>query len=227
MASSSYLFADRTRALSLIDHPDNFRLDDETGLGIERVRQLVSWVSRKPFTRSYKLILIQSAERLSIDAQNALLKTLEEPPTETFIFVATRNTETLLPTIRSRCTPLTLHEVITGTIPHHPDSSDWVKNWLTTEPDKDVVVESIPIIATPADAFKAAKQYAGLDRDDLIELLDEWAHQLTDLDAVRNYPTISVLIQTKEVIKHNTNIQLALEVSFLRIQQGKDSLSDQ
>jgi len=71
-------------------------------IGIEEVRNLRNWAFTKPFQSQKKLILIQSADLLTIPAQNAILKITEEPPVFTFIFLLTENHLNLTQTIISR-----------------------------------------------------------------------------------------------------------------------------
>lgn len=70
---------------------------------IEQIKQLISWSSLKPFHSPSKLVLIEQAEKMTPEAQNALLKTLEEPNRFTSIILLTSNYKLLLPTVISRC----------------------------------------------------------------------------------------------------------------------------
>ena len=65
----------------------------------------------KPYCSSYKIYIIDEAEKLTLQAQNALLKTIEEPPAYAVILLLTSNMETFLPTITSRCVKLNLRPV--------------------------------------------------------------------------------------------------------------------
>ena len=69
---------------------------------IERVRELQKFVSWKAYEGRKKIAVIADAHTLKIEAGNALLKTLEEPPPDSVIILITHSPETLLPTIRSR-----------------------------------------------------------------------------------------------------------------------------
>jgi DNA polymerase-3 subunit delta' len=57
----------------------------------------------KTFSGAYRLVVIEDADRMNINAQNALLKTLEEPFPNAFIWLLTSHPKRLLPTVRSRC----------------------------------------------------------------------------------------------------------------------------
>jgi len=84
-------------------HPDLIILKPHPSLGIQDVRLLQKKLALKPYQASVKVALIIRADRLTVPAQNALLKTLEEPPTRTLIILLAAQKESLLPTILSRC----------------------------------------------------------------------------------------------------------------------------
>ena len=65
-------------------------------------QQLCNVVQVKPMAGPYRIFIVDEAERMNAEAQNALLKTLEEPPSYAVILLLTNNAESLLPTIRSR-----------------------------------------------------------------------------------------------------------------------------
>jgi DNA polymerase III delta prime subunit len=78
--------------------------DPPTGgsIGIDEVRAIQKFLSRKPVQSNANRVYIQNAHLLTIPAQNALLKTLEEPPGNSEIYLITTNPDLLLPTIHSR-----------------------------------------------------------------------------------------------------------------------------
>ncbi|MFC1653234.1 hypothetical protein ACFL1M_00100 [Patescibacteria group bacterium] len=82
---------------------DVFISNDEGSLGIEAIRNLKIFLQKKPFEKDYQIVYIESAERLTVPAQNSLLKTLEEPPPNCIIFLTTTSSDKLLPTVISRC----------------------------------------------------------------------------------------------------------------------------
>lgn len=79
-------------------------------IGIAQIKELQKNLYQKPHSSPYKAIVISSAETLTTEAQNALLKTLEEPPEHALIFLLASTKEGFLPTILSRCKVITLHE---------------------------------------------------------------------------------------------------------------------
>lgn len=81
-------------------------------IGVEDIRgQINGSVAIKPYSSSRKIYIMNEGEKMTVQAQNALLKTLEEPPEYTVILILTTNVESLLPTILSRCVVLNMKPV--------------------------------------------------------------------------------------------------------------------
>ncbi|MBO4902810.1 MAG: DNA polymerase III subunit delta' [Lachnospiraceae bacterium] len=93
------------------NHPDIIYLVPEKP-GVIKVdeirRQIINDICIKPYSAPYKVYIIPNAEEMNTQAQNALLKTLEEPPAYAVILLLSRNANMLLDTIRSRCVLLNL-----------------------------------------------------------------------------------------------------------------------
>lgn len=79
-------------------------------ISVDTIRQIKASIYQKPFSLKYKVNIIREAEKLTIEAQNALLKIFEEPPSHAIIILETSNPKNLLPTLRSRA-------IIINTIP--------------------------------------------------------------------------------------------------------------
>lgn len=77
--------------------------EEKSGIPIEKIRELKRAIQLKPHSSEYKLAAIFSGENLTLEAGNALLKTLEEPPLHSLIFITVKNARNVLPTINSRC----------------------------------------------------------------------------------------------------------------------------
>ena len=81
-------------------------------LGVDDIRKQVNDdIVLKPYSSRYKIYIIDEAEKMNIQAQNALLKTIEEPPAYAVIILLTTNADGFLPTILSRCVRLDLKAV--------------------------------------------------------------------------------------------------------------------
>jgi DNA polymerase-3 subunit delta' len=83
-----------------------------TSIGVEDIRdQVIGDIQIKPYSSRYKIYIIDEAEKLTPQAQNALLKTIEEPPAYGIIILLTTNADLFLQTILSRCVQLDLKPV--------------------------------------------------------------------------------------------------------------------
>ena len=93
------------------NHPDVIWVTHEkpASIGVDDVRiQINDTVSIRPYSSPYKIYLVDEAEKMTVQAQNALLKTIEEPPAYAVLVLITTNPEVFLPTILSRCIQLKL-----------------------------------------------------------------------------------------------------------------------
>lgn len=85
-------------------HPDLLMIQETPSIGIETVRDLITWSHTKPFSLKQKVVIVLEASRMTLQAQNALLKTLEEPPEFLQIIMTGTSELGILETVRSRCT---------------------------------------------------------------------------------------------------------------------------
>ncbi len=104
------------------NHPDIFFVTHEKSMiSVDDIReQVTSQIAIKPYSSPYKLFIIDEAEKMNDQAQNALLKTLEEPPEYAVILLLAANENNLLVTIRSRCIQLATR----------PLTNDVIQNYL-------------------------------------------------------------------------------------------------
>lgn len=96
------------------NHPDIIRVTHEkpNTVSVDDIRtQVNNDVAIKPYSGPYKIYIINEAEKMTTQAQNAILKTLEEPPEYAVILLLTTNVNSLLPTILSRCVVLNMKPV--------------------------------------------------------------------------------------------------------------------
>ncbi len=96
------------------NQPDIIRITHEkpNTIGVEDIRtQINNDIAIKPYSSPYKIYIMNDAEKMTVQAQNALLKTLEEPPEYAVILLLTANADSLLSTILSRCVVLNMKPV--------------------------------------------------------------------------------------------------------------------
>lgn len=93
----------------------NYKVKDKS-IGIDEVRGIIQEIFKKPFEGDKKVIIIHNGNKLTTQAQNALLKTIEEPPKGVYIIILCESAELILDTIKSRCqvhklSPLKIQEM--------------------------------------------------------------------------------------------------------------------
>ena len=96
------------------NHPDIIRVTHEkpNSISVDDIRtQVNNTVDIKPYQGPYKVYIIPQADMMTPQAQNAILKTIEEPPSYAVFLLLTENADTLLPTINSRCVMLKLRNI--------------------------------------------------------------------------------------------------------------------
>ena len=94
------------------NHSDYFEInkDSTESIKIDEIRNMQEKIIERPITSSKKVYVINNAENMTVEAQNCLLKTLEEPPEFITIILVANNENTILPTIKSRCTKVAFTE---------------------------------------------------------------------------------------------------------------------
>lgn len=117
---------DKTQAGTIDMWPDVFRLrraEDKREIGVDQAREFSSRLALSAFTDSYRVGIIHEADLLSIEAANALLKSLEEARDKVIIFLITEQADRLPATVISRSQKITFH----------PVANDELYEWLINE----------------------------------------------------------------------------------------------
>ncbi|MBX2812013.1 MAG: DNA polymerase III subunit delta' [Myxococcales bacterium] len=114
--------------LGTLTHGDQhvIKPNDRNNIVLESIRATERALHLHPLEGRRKVVLIHEAHRMGVSAQNALLKTLEEPPSETHIILISEKPTSLLPTIQSRCQkvrfgPLSIEQVEEIIVRHRPE----------------------------------------------------------------------------------------------------------
>ncbi|MQF64505.1 DNA polymerase III subunit delta' [SAR202 cluster bacterium AC-409-J13_OGT_754m] len=98
-------------------------------IGIDQIRELQHKLNLKPFEGAFRVTIFDDAERMTEEASNALLKTLEEPPSQSLLILLSSQETQLLPTIKSRCiklkfNPLPVKEIIDHILANYSTKED-------------------------------------------------------------------------------------------------------
>lgn len=94
------------------NHPDYYEIEPQDGsIKIEQIRQMQERILEKPIVSSKKIYIIKDSDKMTTEAGNCLLKTLEEPPKHLVIILVAENESMILNTIRSRCTKISFKAI--------------------------------------------------------------------------------------------------------------------
>lgn len=190
----------------LASQPDFLCLNGEESIGIEEARKLQQFLILKPFQESKTAVLIPEAQKLTTEAQNALLKTLEEPPESAQIILTAPDPSWLLPTVVSRCRlvslPLTMEKLNEK---EKKDLNDfWDKLFSASIPQRFLLLEEAKIASDRQTAIAWADKAIMLIRERLLSQKN-----------IQYLAVINLLNRTKSLLKANTNVRLTLEVFLL------------
>jgi DNA polymerase-3 subunit gamma/tau len=186
-------------------HPDIFELDAASNRGIDDVRSIQDAAKYFPIRASYKFFIVDEVHMLTIQAFNALLKILEEPPSYLIFILATTNPERIPPTISSRCQRFALHRLKIAEI------SDQLK-FVAKEQKIKIDEESLFLIAKLGDGalrdslgiFDMAVSYCG--ENIRYESLKEFLN-LPDKDIYFNTSNFIVTSDFKGIIKYFNELE--------------------
>jgi len=223
------------------NHPDTFWysqiLDEvskkETREWIDAMREIIRRVSLSPMVSKFKVAIIDDAQRLNSEAQNALLKTLEEPRSDTVIILIVPNEEVLLPTIVSRAQvvrfgPLSGDE-IRQIVPEASDeqiaasggSAGQVKDWVELPiwwVDYKARREFWRKVSTADIEAKFAWSDKLKERDEAVEFIKigmmVWREMLPNAKAAQGLARMQMAV---EQIRDNVNLKGALDTLLLAL----------
>ncbi|WP_164742438.1 hypothetical protein [Pseudidiomarina mangrovi] len=178
-------------------HPDYYALDsvDDKAIGVDVIRELTSQLQHTANQFGGKVVWINQADRMTVTAANALLKTLEEPTADTYFILSPRRVSSLLPTLRSRMqihviSPPELSILQQWLAQHlqrhpsavelqllqqHPQAPVQVLRWIE---NNDFPADRVTVLAT---AWFGQQRWPDLDRGDWSSWLDASEQLLGDL----------------------------------------------
>jgi DNA polymerase-3 subunit delta' len=227
----------KCESCKIIDnHPDFQIIDSEKGsIKVDQIRQLGLSIALKPIASERKVYIINNAENMTEEAQNALLKVLEEPPTYATIIIITSNKEKLLKTIKSRCSTLRFNGL----------SQDDINKYFNNESINEHILKyargSIGKIIELKNKnyFDTARNLKdALDKKDLLLINKQVSGIISDKDAkenvieildyliflyfsvikenyIKHTNCIEIIESTKQDLKRNANAEIALNAMVL------------
>lgn len=215
------------------NNPDfNILEPDGNIIKIDQIRELTKSVYEKPIVSDRKVYIINDSHSMTKEAQNSLLKTLEEPPEYVTIILITSNENLFLPTIKSRCTKILFNklsnkdlETILKTKYKYANISD-----ITFKIADGSVNKAVSLQNKETDYLKVNKIFSNLENIDMVDMLSkkeeifESKDEVIDIleyinliffDKVRinnkYINCIGILEDTKERLSKNNNFDMTID----------------
>lgn len=215
------------------NHPDFMLIDSgDKKIKIDQIRYLQEKISEKPITSNRKVYIINDCDTMTKEAQNCLLKTLEEPPEYATLILICSNENKLLNTIRSRCIKVSFLKIENKDIEEYLQKS---KNMLIS---KDLLSMSMGSIGIAINVCENKEQYLevenivqNLTKNDLVEVLNnaeilykskENIQELLDYVNVLLYNLgkincIKYVEDTKRKLLNNSNYDMSIDYFLIKI----------
>ena len=170
------------------NNPDFQLIESLDGkIKIEQIRQMQRKVAEKPIISNNKVYIIDNADTMTTEAQNCLLKTLEEPPEYITIILICTNEGNLLSTIKSRCTRMQFE----------PIKDEELKEYIKTKLPEEQISENIIELAQGS-IEKAIKLN---ERKDIYENIENILLSMQNKDLIDIVQMSEVIYKSKEEIK--------------------------
>ena len=185
------------------NNPDFIFIKPENGsIKIDQIRNMQKEVSEKPIISNNKVCIINDADLMTIEAQNCLLKTLEEPPTYMTIILVGSNESNFLPTIKSRCTIMYFERI----------KDEEIKKYLAENYKGENITPNLIDIADGS----IGKTVSLKDKAETYENIYKFIENL------ENYDIIQILKNVEEIYKSKEEIFEILDyINVLLIKQAK------
>ena len=229
------------RLIAKNGHPDLTLVEAEQvggTLKIDQIRALQQTLALRPYEARYRVAVLRRFHEARFTAQDALLKTLEEPSPDAILIVTANSSDQLLPTIVSRCQPLHLRPLAIQTV---REALEW--EWGAPQDQARTLAQlsggrigwAIRAVENPAEvdqrhaaveALETALQGSRRDRFALVEQLSMEKGSLLDmLDVWQSYWRDAVLLANHSRAPI-TNHDRALSLAALAQQAGPDATQD-
>lgn len=211
---------------------------DGNNVKIEQIRELNRKVVEKPIVSNKKVYIINDGQNITKEAQNALLKTLEEPPEYVTIILITTSESAFLPTIKSRCTKINFNKLA------KEDMLKILKSKYNYQNIADMVYKtsngsinkSIKIIERQSEFENINKVFSDLENISIIDLINSKEEVFKEKEEINNtldyiitiffdkiksnnkyIGCINIAEKTKERLRKNSNYDMTIDNFMLNV----------
>lgn len=188
------------------------KFGDGGEIKISQIREIQNFLAYKSYNGGYKIVIVDDAEKMNVEAQNCFLKTLEEPKGQTLLILVTSKPDMMLPTIASRCQVIKFIK-----------QKGAVENPEKVKKEKEILEGLLPVLnSNLADKFKYVKaiDFDKQDLSEILEVLQRYYRNLILVDhsqkKARNILNLIEDINNK-LLFTNVNQKLALEILLMEI----------
>ena len=187
---------------------------DGNNVKIEQIRELNKKVVEKPIVSTKKVYIINDGQNITKEAQNALLKTLEEPPEYVTIILITTSESAFLPTIKSRCTKINFNKLTEEEmlkILKEKYNYQNVGN-IVYKTSNGSISKSIQIIEKQSEFEDINKMFSNLEHVNVIDLINSKEEIFKDKEEINNILDYIITIFF-EKIKQNVKYVECIEIT--------------
>ena len=178
----------------------------QSSIGINDVREFISKLQLLPSQSPMVAGIISDASLLTMEAQQALLKTLEEPPTTAILFLGISQKNMLLPTVLSRLESVVLKEKYTVLAPNRSIDEALIENLLNASSGQRLSMLSLPC---------KTKEESRVFLSDAIHILRKKLTRPPSAHATQISTILTRLMKLYDLNQSSMNMQLLLESAFL------------
>lgn len=230
---------DKCKSCIEFEHSNNpdfdIILSEENSIKIEAIRNFTKKVLEKPIISNKKVYIINDSDKMTIDAQNSLLKTLEEPPEYITIILIARNENVFLNTIKSRCTKIIFNKLSNDEIKRILEIQDKFNIKDNTIEALNGSVERIVNLKEMEEIYQETEEiFSNLNNINIVDFLNsknkifkdkEKVNEILEyinliffkfiqknvINNIKYINCINIIENTKDRLKRNSNFDMAID----------------
>ena len=233
------------------NHPDFIVIEPEGNtIKVEQIRQMISKIIEKPIISDKKVYIVNDSDKMTEEAQNTLLKTLEEPPENIIIILIAEKEEKILSTIKSRCTKITfqpieqdkLKEILKKQYQYENISEHLltffngsIKKALNVKEKKEGYeqIEKMVLGIKQMNKIEMLNQKNNIDKEEIINILEymnllfwEQSIQVDTKERESAVKSILIIEETKKRIQSNCNFDMTVDNMLMQLWEEWNEKND-
>lgn len=179
---------------------------EDKEIPVAKIREVQNFLAYKSYNGGFKIVIVDEAEKMNLEAQSCFLKTLEEPKGQTILFLISSKPDMLLKTIASRCQAMKFFK-----------PKNLPENKEKLEKEKEILNSLLPVLNSDfAEKFKYVKavDFEKKSAVEIIYVLEKYLRK----DVEKNKKILELAEEiNKKLMLTNANPKLALEILLMEI----------